>query len=75
MVTSLNTATLKILSILLTYLKAAYTTESITAAARSNTEIVGPNPTQCMVVYLCLFCVCVGSGPLRLVDPPYKESY
>jgi hypothetical protein len=30
-----------------------------TVFARSNTEIVGSNPTQVMDVSVCLFCVCV----------------
>jgi hypothetical protein len=33
--------------------------EATTVFARSNTGIMGSNPTQGMDVCLCLFCVCV----------------
>jgi hypothetical protein len=46
---------------------------------RSNTGIVGSNPTWGMDVCVRLFCVCavlcVQVAALRRVDPPYKESY
>jgi hypothetical protein len=49
-----------------------------TVFARSNTGIVGSNPTGGMDVRVCWFCVnvvlCVG-GTLRKADPPSKESY
>jgi hypothetical protein len=46
--------------------------------ARSNTEVVGSNPTRGMDVCLRLFYVCVVSrkvAALRRADPPSKESY
>jgi hypothetical protein len=43
--------------------------------ARSNTGIVGSNPTQGMDVRLHLFCVCMYVAELRRADPPSKESY
>jgi hypothetical protein len=39
-----------------------------TVFARSNAGIMSLNPTQGMVVSLCLFCVCVGKA-LRRADP------
>jgi hypothetical protein len=49
-----------------------------TVFARSNTGIVGSNPTWGMDVYVRLFCVCavlyVEVAALRLADPPSKES-
>jgi hypothetical protein len=33
--------------------------------ARSNTEIMGSNPTQSMDICLHLFCLCVGSGLVK----------
>jgi hypothetical protein len=46
---------------------------------RSNTGIVGWNPTWGMDVCVRLFCVstvlCVQVAALRRVDPPSKESY
>jgi hypothetical protein len=43
-------------------------------SARSNTGIVGSNPTQGMDVSLYLFCVYVYVADLRRADPPSKES-
>jgi hypothetical protein len=40
-----------------------------TVFARSNARIMGSNPTQDMVVCLCLFCVCIGSGLSRGWSP------
>jgi hypothetical protein len=49
-----------------------------TVFSRSNTGIMGSNPTRGMDVCVLLFCVCVvlrvGSG-LVTADPPPKESY
>jgi hypothetical protein len=48
-----------------------------TVFARSNTGIVGSNPTWFMDVWLPIFCVCVlrvGSALWR-TDPPSKKSY
>jgi hypothetical protein len=48
-----------------------------TVFARSNTGIVGLNPTWGMDVCGCLFCLlfCVYLAALRRADPPSKESY
>jgi hypothetical protein len=49
-----------------------------TVFVRSNTVIVGSNPTRDVDVCVYLFCICVvlfvGSD-LERADPPFKESY
>jgi hypothetical protein len=49
--------------------------EAWTVFARSNTGIVGSNPTRGMDVYVRLFCVvlfCVSVAALRPADPPVQ---
>jgi hypothetical protein len=46
-----------------------------TVVARSNTGIVGLNPTQGTDICVRLFCVCVLLFFLRGADPPTKETY
>jgi hypothetical protein len=45
-----------------------------TAFARSNTGIMGSNPTRGMDVCVRLFCVCLVWVALRRTDPPSKQS-
>jgi hypothetical protein len=46
--------------------------EPVTVFDRSNSGVVGSNPTQDMGVSLRLFCVCVGSG-LASGCPPVQR--
>jgi hypothetical protein len=48
-----------------------------TVFARSNTGVVGSNPTRGMDVCVSLFCLCcpVYVTALRRADPPSKKSY
>jgi hypothetical protein len=58
-------------------IKVAEKSKAWNVFARSNTGIVGPNPTQDTDVCLRLFCVCVALckvAALRRADPPSKES-
>jgi hypothetical protein len=54
-------------------------TKAWTGFARSNTGIVGSNPTWGMDVCVCVYSVfvlsCVDVAALRWADPPSKESY
>jgi hypothetical protein len=48
------------------------------ALARSNTRIIGSNPTRSMDIYImCVYSVlfCAYVEALRWADPPSKESY
>jgi hypothetical protein len=52
--------------------------EARTVFGRSNTGIVGSNPTRGMDVCPRFFCVvssCVWVETMRRADPPFKESY
>jgi hypothetical protein len=65
--------------------EAVYTPTTVAALSkawivfvRSNTEIVGSNPTQSMDVCVPLFCICVLVCRQRQCDgliPPSKKSY
>jgi hypothetical protein len=54
----------------------AASSKAWTVLARSNTDIVGSNPTRSMDVctFILFVLSCVQAEPLRRADPPSKES-